>query len=158
MLRRANRTSMVLVAGAFACAVGSSVAAAGADEFAVNVGPPVAGRGQTKTTVFVVRPGGCADPAKARFTSTAEGIVNGARQSLPVKLTPLAVPGVHAVPQAWPKEGVWVVSIAATCDGKSAGAIVKVDATPTFAREGVTLLKHAPTIPEIDQQLKAGGR
>src|ERR1700730_3889766 len=76
--------------------------AAFAEDFALQVGPPIAGNAQpAKTSMFVVRPGGCADPAAARITGTGEGLVNGVRRSVPLKLVALPTPGVYAVPRDW---------------------------------------------------------
>jgi hypothetical protein len=129
---------------------------AAAQELVVNVGPPVAAAGQpTKFNVFVVRPGGCANPGAAQFTGTVEGIVGGSRLQVPLQLTALPTPGVHAVRQTWPAGGRWVVSLAARCDGRTAGAIVAVAAEGQFRRENVTLLAHAPTPQEVESSLRS---
>src|SRR5262245_49097126 len=137
-------------------AIAASAQTAFSQEFALQVGPPVAGGAQqAKKSVFVVRPGGCADPAAAQITATAEGLVNGVRQSVPLKLAALPTPGVHAVSQDWPNGGFWIVNLAGTCAGKSAGAIVPLGATNSYRRETVKLLAHPPTPAEIDASLKA---
>lgn len=132
-------------------------AAASAQEFALQVGPPVAGNAPSaKRAVLVVRPVGCADPAQAQITATAEGIVNGARRSMPLTLAALPTPGVHAIQPEWPSPGVWVVNLIGNCAGKSAGAIVSVaDPKPTFNRDAVKHFPHAATPAEIDASLKA---
>jgi hypothetical protein len=80
--------------------------------FFLTIGNPVAANvPQAKGAVLVVRPDGCHEPAKAQITGTAEGIVNGARRSVPLKLTALPTPGVYAVNREWPAEGVWVVNL-----------------------------------------------
>jgi hypothetical protein len=128
-----------------------------AQDFVLQVGPPVAGNAQpAKSSLLVVRPGGCADPASAQITATAEGIVDGARRSVPLRLAALPTPGVHAVPKDWPKGGVWVVNLVGMCAGRTAGAIVAV-AGPNaeYRREAVTHLPHPATPSEIDASLKA---
>jgi hypothetical protein len=141
---------------------------AAAQGFALQVGPPVAAAAQPGAPVkkdgllFVVRPGGCSDPAAARITATAEGIVNGSRQSVTLTLAPLSPPGVRAVSRDMPAGGTWVVNLVGTCDGKTAGAIVAMAGPkPEYRREGVTLLARAATRDEVEASLKAlttGGR
>jgi hypothetical protein len=129
-----------------------------AQDFALQVGPPVAGKAQpAKASLLVVRPGGCADPGNAQITATAEGLVDGVRRSVPLKLSTLPTPGVHAVPKDWPPGGFWVVNLVGTCAGKTAGAIVSVapGPNPSYRRDGVKLLPHRPTSAEIDASLKA---
>jgi hypothetical protein len=133
-----------------------------AQDFALQVGPPVAGNAPpAKTSLLVVRPMGCADPARAQITGTAEGIVDGTRRSVPLKLSALPTPGVHAVQREWPKFGVWIVNLVGTCAGKTAGAIVSMGAADAaYHREAVKQLPHAATAAEIEaslQALRAGG-
>lgn len=134
-----------------------------AQDFSLQVGPPVAGNGQpAKGSLLVVRPGGCADPASVQITATAEGIVDGTRRSVPLRLLALQNPGVHAVPKDVANRGVWVINLVGTCAGKAAGAIVSVvGSTPEYRREAVKYFPHPATPSEIDVSLKvlaAGGR
>ena len=132
---------------------------ASAQDFALQVGPPVAAAAGTfvkkDSVLFVVRPGGCGDPAAARITATAEGVVNGSRQSVTLKLAPLSPPGVHAVSRDMPSGGVWVINLVGTCGGRTAGAIVAMAGPKQeYRREGVKLLSHAATRDEIEASLK----
>lgn len=134
---------------------------AAAQDFALQVGPPVAAAAQPGSFVkkdsllFVVRSGGCGDPAAARITATAEGIVNGSRQSVTLRLAPLSPPGVHAVSRDMPSGGVWVINLVGTCGGRTAGAIVAMAGPKQeYRREGVKLLAHAATRDEIEASLK----
>ena len=133
---------------------------AAAQDFALQVGPPVAAAAGTfvkkDSVLFVVRPGGgCGDPAAARITATAEGILNGSRQSVTLKLAPLSPPGVHAVSRDMPSGGVWVINLVGTCGGRTAGAIVAMAGPKAeYRREGVKLLSHAATRDEIEASLK----
>lgn len=136
---------------------------AAAQGFALQVGPPVAAAAQPGTFVkkdsllFVVRPGGgCGDPAAARISATAEGIVNGSRKTVVLRLAPMSPPGVHAVSRDMPSDGVWIVNLVGTCSGQTAGAIVAMAGPKQeYRREGVTLLAHAATQAEIEASLKA---
>lgn len=151
-----RRHSIVLRLALTIILTSAAVSAVFAQDFALQVGPPVAGNSQqTKKATLVVRPGGCADPAQARITGTAEGLVNGVRQSKPLTLEALSTPGVHAVSGGWAKDGVWIVNLVGTCGSKTAGAIITLGPKDTYRREGVKLLTHRPTPEEIDASLKA---
>ena len=76
-----------------------------------------------KEVVLIVRPYGCKQPADAVIEGTAEGIVNGKRQSLPLRFT-LTSHGVYAVKRQWPKEGVWVLAISGTYLGGTSSVLV----------------------------------
>jgi hypothetical protein len=146
------------VLGAVAVVCGpAAVPTASAQEFSLQVGLPIAGNSQSvKDSLLVVRPGGCANPAGAQITATAEGIVGGTRRSMPLTLTPLATPGVHALPKKWAETtGVWVVNLVGTCAGKTAGALVPIDRKASFRRDTIKQLAHAATREEIDASLKA---
>lgn len=124
--------------------------------FTLQVGPPVAGNAPVaKKAVFVVRPGGCPDAGAAQITATAEGVVNGARQSVRLNVATLPTPGVHAVSDEWPAGGVWIVNVVGSCAGKTAGALVTLGPKRSYQREGVKLVPHEPTKQEIDASLKA---
>jgi hypothetical protein len=128
---------------------------AAAQDFALQVGPPVAGNGQgAKSSLLVVRPSGCVNPATVQITATAEGIVDGARRSIPLRLTPMPTPGVHAIAKEWPNGGVWIMSLAGTCAGKTAGVIVSLGESGEYHRDAVKHLAHAATASEIDASLR----
>jgi hypothetical protein len=124
--------------------------------FAFTIGNPVASQDfHFKTAAFLFRTESCADPAKAQITATAEGVVKGARQSVPLKVMPASTkPGVYAVNQSWPAEGDWVVSLRGTCGGASAGAIVPMG-PKGFIRESLEFFPRPATDAEIDASLKA---
>jgi hypothetical protein len=81
--------------------------------FYLEVGNPTANSDpKAKDALFVVRATGCHEPEKASFTATAEGKVNGKRESVPLKLVPLSQPGSYAVKREFPADGKWVVTVA----------------------------------------------
>src|SRR6266496_3447327 len=98
--------------------------------FRLQVGPPVAAGTGTQVTqqfkkkiVLVVRPRVCDDVAKVQITGTAEGMVNGARQSIALNLMPVdPAQGVHAVLQQWPDEGHWVLQLNGSCPSPKSSA------------------------------------
>jgi len=124
--------------------------------FSFTIGNPVASQDfHFKTAAFVFRTESCADPAKAQISATAEGMVKGARQSVPLKvMTASTKPGVYAVTQSWPAEGDWVVSLRGTCGSASAGAIVPMG-PKGFIRESSEFFARSATDAEIDASLKA---
>ncbi len=80
-------------------------------------GAPVA-RG-IPDTALVVAAEGCHNPADAKMQGTAEGMIDGKRQSIALKFTPTSKPGVYAVKKQWPAEGNWVVSVSGTYLGRT---------------------------------------
>lgn len=109
---------------------------------------------QLKSAAFALRTEGCADPAKPQITATAEGLVNGTRRSIAVKVMPAKRPGVYAVVQSWPEEGAWVVSLRGACGSENAGAIVPFG-PKGMIRESAQFYARPATDAEINAALKA---
>ena len=51
----------------------------------------------------------CTGPASFTIAATAEGVVNGERKSIPLKLEPMKEPGGYRFERAWPAQGTWLV-------------------------------------------------
>ena len=133
--------------------------AAAGTSFRLEIGPAVAdtSAGKVKNAVLLVRPLLCGDPASVRITATAEGIVNGARQSVPLKLVALPTPGVHAVQRQWP-DGQWVIHLSGTCPQPKAGASTIVPLTGTgtdtrFSRPKTQVLREPATKAQVEAAL-----
>ena len=128
------------------------------EAFRLEVGPPVAAAAQypKKGALFAARPRGCSDLSAVQMTGTAEGLVGGVRQSIPLKLVDLA-DGIRVVTYHWTTDGTWIVVLNATCINprETAAAIVRVPGFGTFTRDGMQLLDHAATPKEIDAALTA---
>jgi hypothetical protein len=125
-----------------------------ADAFTFTIGGSVATQDfRFKTAAFVFRTDGCSDPAKAQVRGTAEGLVNGERRSVALKVVATSKPGVYAVNQNWPAEGAWVVNLKGSCDGANAGAVVPIG-PHSFIRESAKFFPRAATNVEIDTSLK----
>jgi len=125
-----------------------------ADGFSFTLGNPVAAQDyRAKTASFVFRAEGCGEPAKAQITGTAEGLVNGIRHSVPLKISAMSQPGVYAVYQTWPAEGAWVVSLKGACGAENAGALVPTSAKG-FLRDAVKFFPRPATNVEIETALK----
>lgn len=65
---------------------------------------------ESDDSVVIVRTYGCAQPSKAKLSATAEGLVDGERVSIPIKLKSIDT-GVYSVAQQWPDEGTWALAI-----------------------------------------------
>lgn len=63
-------------------------------------------------------------PTARDLVGTAEGIVNGQRQSVALRLDATSQPGVFAVRRQWPAEGAWMLEITLA---KSTTALVSLD-------------------------------
>jgi hypothetical protein len=126
-----------------------------ADGFTFAIGSPVAAQDfRAKTSKFVFRTEGCADPARAQISGTAEGLVKGARRSTPLQIATMSKPGVYAVFQNWGSEGEWVVNLKGACAGATAGAIVPLG-PKGFLRESSKFFPRPATDVEIEASLKA---
>ena len=144
-------------------------ASAFAADFTLAIGNPVAASfpgtessptqvRKVKDAAFAVRTENCADPAKVQITGTAEGLVNGARQSVALRLIPGSGPGVYLVSRDWPPQGVWVVNLSGVCAGARAGALVPIGPAG-YLRESSKFFPRSTTDAEIEASLKslAGG-
>jgi hypothetical protein len=116
----------------------------GAAEFSLTVGNPLAANiPRMKTAGLAVRLENCTDLSKSSLNGTAEGLVAGARKSVPLQL---------AVNYGWPSEGAWVVDLKATCGNAKAGAIVPFRGA-AFLRESVKTFLRFATASEVDSAL-----
>lgn len=148
---------MEMVKTAFFALVTAATSAAWGSDFSLAIGNPVAVAlpdGVVKKDAgMAVRAENCADPAKVQITGTAEGFVNGARRSVPVRLVPATAPGAFAVSRDWPREGVWVVSLAARCGASTASAVVPFGPNG-FLRDSSKFFPRAATAAEVETVLK----
>lgn len=122
-------------------------------ESPVNPFDPAA-RGAVLLVHAVTREG---PPAAAAVTGTAEGIVNGARRTIPLRLDSTPTPGVFAVRPQWPAEGTWLLRISL----QRTTAIVSLDGgrvagvrVPTERASGNDI-PRAVSAQEIDSTLSA---
>lgn len=106
-----------LLACCFGLTLVAGNALAGGQQVAVEVAPD----GQS----LLVRTYRCGTPAEIVVTGTAEGLVDGQRRTLDLKLTSTRQPGVFAVARQWPAQGAWVLTF--TAQGKAfATALVEL--------------------------------
>lgn len=138
----------------FSLAIPALAVLATAGGFTFTIGSPVAAQeAPAKTAAFAFRTEGCADPAKSQITATAEGIVHGARRSLPLRVAPMQKPGVYVIYQTWGNEGRWVVVLKGACENDNAGAIVPIG-PKGFIRESSKFFPRPASGAEVDASLK----
>ena len=81
----------------------------------LEIGNPAANpEALSKHAALVARTTACVSPEKTKLTATAEGVVEGQRRSMPLKLIPLSTPGTFVITHEWPSAGTWAVKIVAT--------------------------------------------
>jgi hypothetical protein len=152
-------TSRALLAALAAVVVAGS--AWGGIYFRLDIGSPNADRSaaKVKDAVLLVRGLACDDDSSIVITGTAEGVVNGSRQTIPLALARLATPGVYAVTRQWP-DGRWVLHLNATCPGRkaAASAVVPVERNTRFARSKARFFLHTAAAADVDSMLQTMAR
>jgi hypothetical protein len=86
--------------------------------------PEASAEARSINAVLTVKSAGCMPVANTSFSARAVGVVNGRRQSIPLKLAALAEPGMFALTRQWPAEGKWVLEIVGTNQTLVATALV----------------------------------
>lgn len=74
--------------------------------------------------VLTLKLAGCGEPAKAAISANAIGIVDGRRQTIPLRLIALSEPGSYALTQQWPDKGRWVLEFVAKDHSRITSTIV----------------------------------
>lgn len=147
MLSRPGIVGLVI---AFTSAIGML-----AGGFTLEIGRPSANpQAQAQHAVMVVRSYACTHPEKTNIVATAEGMVNGKRETIPLKLIPLGDSGTYAVIKQWPAEGRWVLRLSAAnaAFAWQPSAIVNVNGdSADFAN--VKYASRAPTAEDIEAAL-----
>ncbi|HLH01620.1 MAG TPA: hypothetical protein VKX25_02535 [Bryobacteraceae bacterium] len=112
--------------------------------------PADSAEAQSKHLVLLARTTACHSPDKTRISASAEGMANGARQSIPLRVIALSVPGTFGVAQEWPAQGQWVVKVVATnpeYQNYATGALVAFENGSRQSASSRTYF-HAPTEAE----------
>jgi hypothetical protein len=124
--------------------------------FYIELGTPSASKETAaRDASLVARLTGCHQPERGTLRGTAEGVVNGKRQSIPIKVAALPKTGMFAVQQTWPKEGQWVLHLTATHPGVEATTttLVKVNGKD-FERGSAKYFPRAATAAEVNAFLQ----
>src|SRR5688572_32698150 len=87
--------------------------------------PATADVQQTKGVVLLVRPYGCRQPEDALISATAEGWLDGRRETIKLQLHP-ASQGVYGIKQQWPAGGVWLVAVRGSYLGTHRSALLEL--------------------------------
>jgi hypothetical protein len=81
----------------------------------LEVGNPASNPEALKNhAVLVARISACHSPGETTVAATAEGMVNGIRKSIPLKVIALSTAGTFAVAREWPEQGTWAIKLVAT--------------------------------------------
>ena len=155
----------LLAAGTAAAAVVAASASAGT-LFRVEIGSPVAlgvnkyFKKTDKKVVLAVRAVVCEDLANVRITGTAEGLIAGTRQSLPITLTAVEpAEAVYAIQQQWPDDGAWVLHLKGSCGNPKAEASTLVAVSKgTFIRDKSDVRREPATKKKVDDAVAALAR
>ena len=117
------RASITLTSLAVMLAI-QGLALAGGFQLSIET-PTGAADPQLKDVVLVARTYGCHQPADAKLTATAEGLLNGQRKSMPLELRSIGS-GVYAIKQQWPSEGAWVLTLTGAYNGMTSSVLVEL--------------------------------
>jgi hypothetical protein len=159
--------SLIRLLAAATAAVTLAVSAYAGTMFRVEVGSPIAlgitkyfKKNDPKKVVVAVRAVVCEDLSKVRITGTAEGLVAGKRQSLPLTLTPVdPAEGVYAIQQQWPQDGAWVLHLKGSCANPRAEASTLAAVTKsTFIRERSEVLREPATSRQVEDAVRTLAR
>ena len=122
----------------------------------LEVGNPVANpEALGKHAVLLVRTTACHSPEKTSLTATAEGVIDGKRRSIPLKLIPLSMRGTFAVTREWPSSGIWGVKFVARnpeYQDYATGVLVRFDGN-SAEWASVKHYSHAPSGEDVDGML-----
>jgi hypothetical protein len=118
----------------------------------VEIGNPAANpEAMSKHAALVARTTSCHAPEKTSMRATAEGVIDGQRRSIPLKLIALSAPGTFAITHEWPLSGTWAVKIVARnpeFKDYATGALVRFDGG-SDKWSSVKHFFHEPTDSEI---------
>ncbi len=99
----------------------------------------------------LVEVGGCANPADAKLTGTAEGIVNGKRQSVALQFVPTSNPKVFVVKKTWPAQGAWVLAITGMYSGHDSNQFVELGSNGKYRAQAIS---KAEITAKVDAALR----
>ncbi|HMC61463.1 MAG TPA: hypothetical protein VKJ01_19890 [Candidatus Solibacter sp.] len=89
--------------------------------------PEASAEARQVNAVVTIKATGCHDPAAAKVTATAIGMVDGQRRSIALRLDKLSEPGAYALSQQWPKEGKWVIELVGRNDEQFTNTLLTTD-------------------------------
>jgi hypothetical protein len=132
-----------------------------AGSLTLELGNPAANpEALSKSAVLVARTASCHAPEKTVMTATAEGFVDGHRQTIPLKLVRLSKPGTFAITREWPASGTWALKVIARnpeYKDVAAGAVVGMN-TDSIEWGSVKHYFHEPSEAEVASMLDQGSQ
>ena len=148
------------IAVAIAAALSTAQIAAGTS-FRLEIGSAAALGAEKKFTrdskkvVVAVRAVVCQDLPNVKVTGTAEGLVDGKRQSLPLTLATVnPAEAVYAILQQWPENGTWVLHLKGSCSNPKAQASTLVAMSKTgFIRDKSVVLVELATRKQVEDAI-----
>lgn len=158
VLRRTMVTTALLL-------VGAGVAVAGPPwisiEYPANPHDPI-----SRGAFLTVRTYHHGDLVGYELTGTAEGLVNGRRQSARLDIRRMSQPGTYAVRWQKPAEGTWALVISSARDGAhaatavvsvdNAGRVASVNVPSRTTEDGRWRVPRAITAGEVNALLRQG--
>jgi hypothetical protein len=122
----------------------------------LEVGNPASNPEAVKNgAVLVVRTTACHSPGETSVVGTAEGMVNGMRKSIPLRVIALSAPGTFAIAREWPEQGTWAIKLVATnpeYKDYATGVVVPIHNNAVQLRAANHFF-HAPTDAEVSLAL-----
>ena len=158
------RQRLAVITGGFALI---AIAAAHAGTmFRLEIGPPIAAGTDKKVlkdgkkAVLAVRALVCEDLANVQVSGTAEGFVNGARQSVPLNMIQIdKAQAISVVSYQWSEDGVWVLHLKGSCSKPKAEASTLVPMNKmAFIRDKTQVLREPATKKQIEDAVAALAR
>jgi hypothetical protein len=130
--------------------------------FRLEIGPPVAAGTDKKVlkngkkAILAVRAVVCDDLANVQISGTAEGVLNGARQSVPLTLTQVdKAEAVYVVSYQWPETGSWILHLKGSCSKPKAEASTLVPMNKGMSiREKTEVLREPATKKQVEDAVK----
>jgi hypothetical protein len=122
----------------------------------LQVADPAANQEAVRShAVVVVQVAACRSPEKTSVVATAEGLVNGIRRTVPLKVIALSSPGTFVVAREWAQGGNWAVKVVATNpDYKNYATSVVVPVRGGLAQlNAASHYYHAPSDAEVSLAL-----
>jgi hypothetical protein len=125
----------------------------------ISIELPVNPFSDARGAFLVVRTYHHGTPVQLVMQGTAEGLVNGARRSVPLGFTAMSQFGAFAVSRSWPSEGVWVLDIQSFDGHFAISAVVGIGASGEVSLVRVPLARtgspRTVSRGEIDAMLRA---
>ena len=94
---------------------------------AIAGGPYVQVWGPHEDDLYAVHTYLCMDPGSLKVTAWAEGLVDGKRQTVPIKLKKMKEKGVYKFARSWPEGGTWAIRMKAAKGDQRAITIAAMD-------------------------------